>query len=317
MEHTQKANLDTREIKNIAFYNNGDLAFFDNLRDIDMKKSIQTEIYVITLVLEGKTSLNFNGIPYEANKNDLFICPPHNLLENAMLSVDFKCNCIGMSTRYIQRIVPMAENSWDIKILFEKNPVCRLTSGEAAVFCQYYNLLCSKIHLPSVVQGKVINTLMQAFMYDMQYILGRVVKTSPRPFTSGEYLFKRFIELLESSWPKSRNVASYADRLNVTPKYLSAVCRNVSTETPSRLIDRYVLKDIEYLMKHTSKSIKEIAGDLDFPNLSFFGKYVKKHLGMPPKALREKYREEEAGRGELHRDSYGAGKIAKDGKTLK
>lgn len=317
MEHTQKANLDTKEMKNIAFYNNGDLAFFDNLKEIDMKKSIQTEIYVITLVLEGKSSLNFNGIPYEASKNDLFICPPHNLLENAMLSVDFKCNCIGMSTRYIQRIVPMAENSWDIKILFEKNPVCRLTAEEAAVFCQYYNLLCSKIHLPSAVQGKVINTLMQAFMYDMQYILGRVVKTAPRPFTSGEYLFKRFIELLESSYPKSRNVASYADRLNVTPKYLSAVCKNISTETPSCLIDRYVLKDIEYLMKHTSKSIKEIASDLDFPNLSFFGKYVKKHLGMPPKALREKYREEVTGRGELHKDNYGTGKIAKDGKTPK
>lgn len=292
MEHIKKANLDTTEIQKLAIYNNGDLALFDNLGDIDMEKSIQTEIYIITLVLEGRTSLNFNGTPYLANRNDLFICPPHNLLENAMLSVDFKCHCIGMSARYIQRIIPMAENSWDIKILFEKNPVCSLTPEEVTVFCQYYDLLCSKTHLPSVVQGKVIDTLMQAFMFDMQYILGRVVQVTPHPFTSGEYLFKRFVELLESSWPKSRNVSSYAARLHVTPKYLSSVCKTTGGETASSLIDRYVLKDIEYLMKHSSKSIKEMAGDLDFPNISFFGKYVKKHFGMSPKTLREKYRQE-------------------------
>ena len=50
--------------------------------------------------------------------------------------------------------------------------------------------------------------------------------------------------------------------------------------------DKFVVKDIDYLMKHSSKSIKEIAGELDFPNLSFFGKYVKKHLGVSPRDYR-------------------------------
>ena len=292
MEYIKKANLNATEIKGLSIYNNGDLAFFDQLEEFDVKKPILTDITIIALVLEGKSSLNFNGTTYVAYKNDLFIFPPGNLLENTMLSIDFKCHCIGMSIRYIQRIIPMAENSWDIKILFEKNPVCHLTPEEVTVFCQYYNLLCSKIHLPSVVQGKVIDKLMQAFMFDMQYILGRVVQLTPHPFTSGEYLFKRLVELLEASYPKSRNVSSYADKLHVTPKYLSCVCKKSSGETASSLIDLYVVKDIEYLMKHSSKSIKEMVDDLDFPNISFFGKYVKRHFGMSPKALREKFRKE-------------------------
>ena len=48
-----------------------------------------------------------------------------------------------------------------------------------------------------------------------------------------------------------------------------------------------MLRDIAYLMNHTQKSIKEIACELGFSNLSFFGKYVKKHFGMSPKAYRE------------------------------
>lgn len=85
----------------------------------------------------------------------------------------------------------------------------------------------------------------------------------------------------------------YADRLHVTSKYLSSVCKKISGQTASKVIDHYVLKDIEYLMKHTSKTIKIISVELDFPDISFFGKYVKKHFGMAPKMLREKYREEQ------------------------
>ena len=35
-------------------------------------------------------------------------------------------------------------------------------------------------------------------------------------------------------------------------------------------------------------SIKEIATEMNFDNLSFFGKYVKKHLGDSPNNYRKK-----------------------------
>ena len=128
---------------------------------------------------------------------------------------------------------------------------------------------------------------MLALFYDMQIVLGRVAQHNPRPFTSREALFKRFMDLIESIYPKPRSVSYYADRLNITPKYFSSICKQVGGQKATDIIDRYVLKDIAYLMNHTQKSIKEIACELDFPNLSFFGKYVKKHLGVSPKIYRE------------------------------
>ena len=93
-------------------------------------------------------------------------------------------------------------------------------------------------------------------------------------------------------YPKNRRVNYYADRLHVTPKYLAAVCKSIAKESPSHLIDLYMVKDIEYLLTHTSKSIKEIAIELDFPTLSFFGKYVRQHLGVSPRAYREEVRKQ-------------------------
>ena len=37
---------------------------------------------------------------------------------------------------------------------------------------------------------------------------------------------------------------------------------------------------------HSDKSIKELAIEFDFPNPSFFGKYVKAKLGISPASYR-------------------------------
>lgn len=47
-------------------------------------------------------------------------------------------------------------------------------------------------------------------------------------------------------------------------------------------------KDIERLLKSTRKSVKEISNELEFPNTSFFGRYVKKNLGCAPNEFRRR-----------------------------
>lgn len=286
MKNLRKVNLASPESQEFVLYNDGELAFSQDIHDISSQLPIQLEIYAIVLVVEGKGMVDINGKSYEIGKNDLFICQPNNILENGLMSIDFKGCSIFVSSAYVQRIMSL-QNAWEFKALFEKNPVCPLLPKEVTIFRQYYDLLCSKVQDSTPAQKRVIDTLVLAFVYDMQNYLNRFIQDKQRPLTSGESIYHRFIELLESSYPKQRSVSYYADCLHVTPKYLSSVCKQVGDQRPSDIIDNYVLKDINYLMKHTSKSIKEIACELEFPNLSFFGKYVRKHLGMSPKAYRE------------------------------
>ena len=284
----EKGNLAYLEDWEGIVYNDGELAFFDNIRNIRIFDfPVQFEFYVIVLVTSGRATVKINGTTYEAKKDDLFICPPNNIVDGGLMSIDFQGNCICISSAYLQRIVPLAENSWDIKVFFENNPICTLQPEEAKIFCQYYDLLCSKAQYSSIRQKKVIETIVLALIYDMHIVLSRVIRHNPRPFTSREALFKRFVDLLESTYPRPRSVSYYAERLNITPKYFSSVCKQVGGQKATAIIDQYVVKDIVYLMNHTQKSIKEIACELEFPNLSFFGKYVKKYLGVSPKIYRE------------------------------
>lgn len=145
-----------------------------------------------------------------------------------------------------------------------------LNDEESQLFCQYYNLLNSKLTgTPHRHQKELINALLQAFIYEFQDAMEKYIQLKPIAFNSSNNLFNAFMELLISSYPKERSVSYYANRLFVTSKYLSAVCKENSGETASDLITCYVMKDIVCLLKSPDKSIKEIANELNFATLSF------------------------------------------------
>lgn len=85
----------------------------------------------------------------------------------------------------------------------------------------------------------------------------------------------------------------YADSLCVTPKYLSTVCKQVTGKTALHWINEYVQVDIRHWLKNSDKTIKEIAGLLEFPNISFFGKYCRAHFGVSPTELRKRLQEQQ------------------------
>lgn len=290
MNPTKKINLDDPDIKQRAIYNNGGLAIIDNLCDIAVEEVVNENTYIFLLCLTGKASVYMNEQTYGIQKNDLFVCLPDIILENALLSMDFKCYCLCMSSEYAQQVAPNTNLIWNYQMFFKRTPLLSLTPDDASLFCQYYELIRSKLTTASNVHlAEVVNALLQAFIYEFLDAMNHFIQITPSSFSSGENLFKSFISLLTSSYPKQRSVAYYAQQLHVTPKYLSSVCKEISGQSTSRLIDQYVVKDIEYLLKRTQKSIKEISNELDFPDISFFGKYVKKHFGTSPRALREQF----------------------------
>lgn len=102
-----------------------------------------------------------------------------------------------------------------------------------------------------------------------------------------EYIFRRFIEKLSKDNGMHRSVSYYADALFYTPKYLSKVIKDACGKNPSTLINEYTMEHIKYQLRNSDKSIKEIAEEFNFPNQSFFGKYVKAHLGVSPQQYRD------------------------------
>ncbi len=95
------------------------------------------------------------------------------------------------------------------------------------------------------------------------------------------------MRLLSRPTNTEREVRAYAEQLLVTPKYLSAVCKEKTGRTAMDWITESTVSHIKYYLLQTDLTIKEIAFKLDFPDVSFFCKYVKKHLGKSPVEYRK------------------------------
>lgn len=94
--------------------------------------------------------------------------------------------------------------------------------------------------------------------------------------------------LVERDYKKSRDVNYYAALLNITPKYLTVIVRQITGQTPKRIIDHYMVLQLRLRLRNSDFSIKQIALEFNFSDVSFFCRFFKRHTGMSPMEMREK-----------------------------
>lgn len=99
-------------------------------------------------------------------------------------------------------------------------------------------------------------------------------------------IFDKFMRLVMDYHTQHRNVGFYAEKLCLTPKYLSKIIKTATGRSAPEWIDSYVILEAKNLLKHSTTPIKEIVFKLNFPNQSVFYKFFKAHTGMTPTEYR-------------------------------
>lgn len=130
---------------------------------------------------------------------------------------------------------------------------------------------------------------LKAFFIGFHEYLQRTPENRPDEVKSYRVrkLFNHFMMLVERDYRLSRDVSYYARLMNITPKYLSLIVRQVTDHTPKVIIDQYVVLQIKMQLQRSTQSIKEIAWEYHFSDVSFFCRYYKKHTGTTPQQERE------------------------------
>lgn len=99
-------------------------------------------------------------------------------------------------------------------------------------------------------------------------------------------LFNRFMMLLEKDYKISRDVNYFAEKMNISSKYLTNIVNQVTGHTPKTIINQYVILQLKLHLKRSTQSIKEMAWEFHFADVSFFCRYFKKHTGLTPQQIR-------------------------------
>lgn len=303
MEKKNIKAIDIKDFKNskhILDYVDNDFAIINSLDGIPYSDdTVRLECFLIAVCIEGCIQLDVNYRTYQLQAGDLLLGLPNTIISHTMLSPKYKIRLAGFSTRFLQRIIKMEKDTWNTAIHIHNNPVKSVSEGQnGSIFRLYRDLIVAKINdAPHCYHREVIQYLFSALFCEMMGQLNKEIDYSDktdRPKESikqADYILRKFMELLAKDNGMHRSVSYFADTLCYTPKHFSKVIKQACGRTPLDLINETVIEHIKYRLKRSDKSIKEIAEEFNFPNQSFFGKYVKTHLGTSPANYRSRKEE--------------------------
>lgn len=117
----------------------------------------------------------------------------------------------------------------------------------------------------------------------------RLTERDIKTISASRRLFNGFCKLLSENCRRYHEVKFYADKLCVTPYYLSRITHRIFSVSPKELIDRQIVMEIKSLLTTTELSVKEIADLYNFESSSYLGRYFRRHVGMTPSEYRDRY----------------------------
>lgn len=276
-----------------AMYSDGDIAFLDNLKGMSPNKlvSIKADMFILIMCRNGSAQFEVNSTRYDIGPRQAFIYIPKLVMNACIFSPDFEAATLCLSSQIMAKFIGESK-LWEKAFEISRAPIIEFNERNTRIFTLYGELISHRLNDTNRPHRKeVMSAITAAAVFELFTEIEEQHGKEVRPvLTSGDRLFQRFIVLLSDQDVKPRSVAWYADKLCVTTKYLSSVCKSISNRTARNIISMYVIADIQNLLKNSTLSTKEIAAKLDFPNISFFGKYVKAHLGVSPNEYRRRAR---------------------------
>ena len=292
MKPTKITELELQDVPQVYHnlrYNDGDIYFADNITSIPgLMKQFKVNFIAYVIVTEGRLSLDLNGANHHLDRNCSLFVDRNMLIDNVKHTENFNCIICALSTDIGFAFFNKSLLQSIMHIM--ANPVIKMEQTEVDLMMKYYELLTFKMDHQEMNFGReTVRDIIRCFAYDLLSNINKHIDSGAEGdmLRQGDRIYRRFMLMLAENSSMNRSVKSYADELCVSPKYLTSVCRRHSHSTASELIATSIVSRIKQLLLYSDLSIKEIANEIGFDNLSFFGKYVRKHLGLSPNNYRK------------------------------
>lgn len=269
-------------------YIDDEIILFDEFADVPLpSEPRRMGCLLLALCLKGKAQYTVDTEIHQVESGDIIIISEGQVVDNYMLSRDCSGIALMVSYDFFNEAFQGVSELSALFLFARTHPVCPLLPKEVDTFTAYFKIIKEKAdNKEHHFRIELARTLFKAMIYDLSNGIYRFQQMKGKNCSRAESIFRDFIRLVEQNFKEERRVGWYAQQLCITPKYLSESIKQMSHRTPNEWIDNYVLMEIRVLLKNTTKSIKEITMEMNFPTQSFLGKFFKEHMGMSPSDYR-------------------------------
>lgn len=246
---------------------------------------LKCEILVYCADGQVEALVNLNRVTVRAHC--VIMLMPGSVFQIDRVEGDLRLYFVGFSAQYLEQ----ASHSYSIAdtiYLALGTPVLPLRPEGTRMLEEYLRML---VHLYEFLPEKARSLLSPNLYADVHTGLSLIFKSKgveTLPVAKSEQISRQFARLVMQHYAEVRSVSWYAERLGITHAHLCNTVKQTTGKTCVDIISSMVIMDAKSQLKSTRLSVQEISDSLHFANLSFFGKYFKRYVGMSPLEYRNK-----------------------------
>lgn len=251
---------------------------------------------VFCLLSKGYIDMEINMHTLRLSPNMLLTMPSSSIVDiKGYDEEEVDMYILALSSEFLKNVnIDISVlNAMPLKV--DNGPTMELSDDEMSQLLRYLEL----IHINTInnqgilFKRSISRSLLAAFLYQLMEFAGRrhnqvdagSDSDSAVPVNRRSTYVRDFFDLVHRYYKQQRSVAFYAERLFITPKYLSLVVKEATNRSAAEWIDEFVILEAKNLLRFSHKNIQQIAYELNFSNQSSFGKYFKNLTGMSPTAF--------------------------------
>lgn len=238
---------------------------------------------------QGNFTFSLNMKVFSAQAGETVFIPEDSLFQVLSESEDLQLFIFIYQIEPIRDIIGNSVAAMYLYMQLRTEPCYVWNTGDEKEVLKYMSLLDNTLHLDNnTFNDYEQRLLLLGLTYRICSIYNRKLMNLKTTVGHKHEIFIRLIQLIDAHYTEERGVEFYADKLCLSPKYLSALSKSVCGFTVQELIFKSIIRKSISLLKNTQKNIQEIADFFNFPNASYFGTFFKKQTGMSPQQYRKK-----------------------------
>ena len=243
------------------------------------------EMLTVIYCEKGEVHLRLNLKGYVMTSGSLLILHPGDVVEPMEGSNNFDGTFFIVSDEFLRDL--NLKDLDDFHDTFTETPYLKFKANGISAMQNFIMMARDMLSIKeNPNRYEVIQLLFQAYMLCIRSIIKK--NNAEKAATDGrKEIFDRFMALVNDNCTSHRNVEFYADQLQMTPKYMSTVVKQVSGRSAGKWIDDNVILRAKAMLSQGNKNIKAICDEMGFPSLSFFGRYFKRVTGLSPRDYRK------------------------------
>lgn len=245
------------------------------------------DYYAICLLSEGEMTVETNLFLHHAKGPSVFVIAPgviRRFLESQKI---MKATVVFFNKDYF------LQNQANIHFLdkfnfFEQKDqhIIELDELQHLKFLNYFQLIEQKVNEPAPHTHDIIRSFIYILLNELDDITSSRSTAQAPPLSRSGLLLLEFKTLLAKYFIDQRQLLFYAEKMHVTPKYLSAAVKKASGKTAGDWISDMLVLETKVLLLDKQLTIAQLSDKLKFTDPSHFGKFFKSKTGLSPLTFR-------------------------------